>query len=152
MLKAREIMTGDVITVSESTTLEELGRLFIEKGISGAPVVDANGELTGVVTENDLISRNSRLHIPTILRLFDAYLPLGTSRIENEIKRMTASTVGEICVKNPITVEADTTLEEIATIMTERKIHLLPVVENKRLVGIVGKRDLIKGFADEASQ
>lgn len=152
MLKAKDIMTGNVITVSDNTTLEELGRLFIEKGISGAPVVDDNGELSGVVTENDLISRNSRLHIPTILRLFDAYLPLGTSRIENEIKRMTASTVGEICVKNAITVEADTTLEEIATIMTERKIHLLPVVENKRLVGIIGKRDLIKGFADEASQ
>lgn len=152
MLKAKDIMTGDVITVSDNTTLEELGRLFIEKGISGAPVVDDNGELTGVVTENDLISRNSRLHIPTILRLFDAYLPLGTSRLEDEIKKMAASTVGEICVKNLITVEADTTLEEIATIMTERKIHLLPVVENKRLVGIIGKRDLIKGFANEASQ
>lgn len=152
MLKAKDIMTGNVITVSLNTTLEELGRLFIEKGISGAPVVDDDGELSGVVTENDLISRNSRLHIPTILRLFDAYLPLGTSRIENEIKRMTATTVGEICVKNPITVTADTTLEEIATIMTERKIHLLPVVENKRLVGIIGKRDLIKGFADEASK
>lgn len=152
MLKARDIMTGNVITVSDNTTLEELGRLFIEKGISGAPVVDDNGELTGVVTENDLISRNSRLHIPTILRLFDAYLPLGTSRLEDEIKKMAASTVGEICVKNLITVEADTTLEEIATIMTERKIHLLPVVENKRLVGIIGKRDLIKGFANEASQ
>lgn len=152
MLKARDIMAGNVITVSDNTTLEELGRLFIEKGISGSPVVDDNGELTGVVTENDLISRNSRFHIPTILRLFDAYLPLGTSRLENEIKRMAASTVGEICAKNVITVGADTPLEEIATIMTEKKVHLLPVVDNKKVVGIIGKRDLIKGFANEASQ
>jgi len=152
MLRARDIMTRDVITVSPGTTVEELGRLFIEKGISGAPVTDAEGRLLGIITENDLISQNRRLHIPTILRLFDAFIPLGSSRLEVEIRKMTASTVGDICVRKVVTVDEDTPIEDIATIMTEKKIHLLPVLREGRLVGIIGKKDLIRGIAGEASQ
>ncbi len=152
MLRARDIMTRDVIAVSPDTTVEKLGRVFIEKGISGAPVTDAEGRLLGIITENDLISQNRRLHIPTILRLFDAFIPLGSSRLEVEIKKMTASTVGEICVKKVVTVDEDTPIEDIATIMTEKKIHLLPVLREGRLVGIIGKKDLIRGIAGEASQ
>ncbi|GAB4412901.1 MAG: CBS domain-containing protein [Thermodesulfovibrionales bacterium] len=152
MLKAKDIMTKNVIAVAPDATVEELGRLFIEKGISGAPVVDAGGRLLGIITENDLISQNRRLHIPTILRLFDAFIPLGTSRLEVEIKKMAASTVGEICIKKVITVDEDAPIEDIATIMTEKKIHLLPVLREGRLVGIIGKKDLIRGIAGEASQ
>lgn len=152
MLKAKDIMTKDVVTVSPDTTVEELGRLFIEKGISGAPVVDADGRLFGIVTENDLISKNSRLHIPTILRLFDAYIPLGTSKLETEIKRMTASTVGEVCTRKVVTINEETLIDEIATIMNDKRIHLLPVLKDGRVVGIVGKKDLIKGIAGEASE
>ncbi|HWR58303.1 MAG TPA: CBS domain-containing protein [Thermodesulfovibrionales bacterium] len=150
MQKARDVMTKDVVTVKPETTVEELGRLFIEKGMSGAPVVDAGGNIIGIVTENDLINKNSRLHIPTILRLFDAYIPLGTSRLETEIKKMTASTVGEVCTKKVVTIDEETTVDEIATIMNEKKIHLLPVVSRGKVVGIVGKKDLIRGIASEA--
>ena len=65
---------------------------------------------------------------------------------------MTASTVEEICTRNVITVEEETPIEDIATIMTEKKIHLLPVVKQGKLVGIIGKKDLIKGIAGEASE
>lgn len=152
MLRAKDIMTKDVITVSADTTMEDLGRLFIEKGISGAPVVDDKGNIIGIVTENDLISKNSRLHIPTVLRLFDAFIPLGTSKLEVEIKKMTASTVGEVCIKKVITIDEETPVDEIATIMNEKKIHLLPVVSEGRLAGIIGKKDLIRGIASEASE
>ncbi len=151
MLKAKDIMTKDVITVKPDTTIEELARTLMKNQISGAPVVDDKGKLVGIVTENDLISKNSRLHIPTILRLFDAYIPLGTSRMETDIKRMTANTVGDICSKEVITIDSETSLEYIATLITERKIHLLPVLTEGKLVGIIGKKDLIKGFSGEAS-
>lgn len=152
MLRARDIMTEDVITVKSSTTVEELARLLMKNQISGAPVVDEEGSLIGIVTENDLITQNKRLHIPTILRLFDAFIPLGTSRLEREIKKMTATTVGEICTEKVITVEPDTPIDEVATIMTEKKIHLIPVVKEGKIVGIIGKRDIIKGVAGEASE
>jgi CBS-domain-containing membrane protein len=152
MLKAKDIMTRDVLTVSPETTVEELGRLFMEKGVSGAPVIDADGKIAGIVTENDLISKNSRLHIPTILRLFDAFIPLGTSKLELEIKKMTATTVGEVCIKKVITINEETGIDEIATIMDDKKIHLLPVLKEGKVVGIVGKKDLIRGLAGEAQE
>jgi CBS domain-containing protein len=144
-------MTRDVITVKPDTTLEELARILIRYQITGAPVVDDNGNLKGIVTENDLISKNSRLHIPTLLRLFDAFIPLGTSRLEIEIKKMAAYTVDDICTKEVITVDSETSVEDIATIMTEKKIHLLPVLKDGRLIGIIGKKDLIRSIAGEAS-
>ena len=121
----------------------------MKRQISGAPVVDDKGKIVGIVTENDLISKNSRLHIPTILRLFDAYIPLGTSKMESDIRKMAASTVEDICTKEIITVDEEASVEYIATIMTEKRIHILPVVREGKLVGIIGKKDLIKGIAAE---
>ncbi len=146
MIKAKDVMTADVITVTPDTTVEELGRLFIEKRISGAPVVDADDNLFGIVTENDLIKQNERFHIPTMIRLFDAFIPLGgDSSIEREIKRMSASKVSEICTRKVVTVAPETPLADIATIMSEKDVHLLPVVSSGKLVGIIGKMDVIKG-------
>ena len=152
MLKAKDIMTKDVITVKTDTTLEEFARILMKHHISGAPVVDEKGNLRGIATENDLISKNSRLHIPTILRLFDAYIPLGASKLEDEIKRVTALTVGEISSKDVVTVDEETSAEYIATLMTEKKIHLLPVLKEGKILGIIGKKDLIKGVAGEAPE
>jgi CBS domain-containing protein len=151
MLKARDIMTEEVISVKPETTIEELARIFMKHRISGVPVADDEGNLKGIITENDLISKNSRLHIPTILRLFDAYIPLGTSRLESDIKRMAALTVNEICSKDVITVDEEASVEYVATLMTEKKIHLLPVLREGKIVGIIGKRDIIKGLAGERS-
>ncbi len=152
MIKARDIMSTKVITVSPDTTVDELGRLFIEKGISGVPVLDAKQNLFGVVTENDLIKQNGRFHIPTIVRLFDAFIPLGASSMEKEIQRMSASKVSEICTREVITVGPETTLQEIATVMSEKMVHLLPVVSEGRLVGIIGKMDVIKGAMGETGK
>lgn len=150
MLRAKDIMTKDVMTVKPATTIEDLARTLIKYQISGTPVVDEDGNLVGIVTENDLIGKNKKLHIPTIVRLFDAFIPLGTSRLEEEIKRMAASTVGEICTRDVVAVNEDTPMEDIATIMTEKKIHLLPVLRERRLVGIIGKKDLIKGISGQS--
>lgn len=148
MITAKDIMTKDVVTVKPETSIEELARILIEKRISGAPVVDDNGNLIGIVTENDLISQNKRLHIPTVFRLFDALIMLERpKRIEEEIKRLTATRVLDICTKNIITVNEDTPLQEIATIMSEKKVHLIPVMKDKKIVGIIGKADLIKAMA-----
>jgi len=66
MLTAKDIMTRNVTTVRATTTIEELARILMEHKISGVPVVDDNENLIGIVTENDLISQNKRLHIPTV--------------------------------------------------------------------------------------
>lgn len=146
MLRAKDIMTRDVITVSPETTIEELARILIGRRISGVPVVNEKEELVGIVTENDLISQNKRMHIPTVMRLFDAYIVLGSpGKLEREIRRMAAATVADICTTKLITVSEETPVEDIATIMAEKKVHLIPVVEGKKIQGIIGKIDVIKG-------
>ena len=148
MLTAKEIMTKDVVTVKPETSIEELSSLLVQNGISGVPVVDSSGALYGIVTENDLISRNKRLHIPTVVSFLDAAIYLESSKkFEQEVRRLAATKVGDICVRKVTTITEDTTVTDIATIMAEKKAHLLPVVKNGKIVGIVGKRDVVKAVA-----
>ena len=102
--------------------------------------------MIGIVTENDLIKNNKRFHIPTIVRLFDAYFLLDSGKVEDEIKKMVANTVGEIYPKKVLSISEATTLEEIATIMAEKHIHLLPVLRDDEVVGIVGKADVVRSM------
>jgi CBS domain-containing protein len=148
MLTAKDIMTKDVITVRPDTSIEELADLLVRNEISGVPVVDDDGMLVGVVTENDLISRDKRLHIPTVVSFLDAAIYLESSKkFEQEVKRLTATKVGDICVRKVVTVKPDTPIVDIATIMSEKKFHLLPVVEGGKVLGVVGKRDMVKAVA-----
>lgn len=148
MLTARDIMTKDVITVKPETSIEELASLLVNHGISGVPVVDDEGGLFGIVTEHDLISRNKRLHIPTVISFLDAAVYLESSkRFEEEVRRVAATKVGDICVRKVVTISEDTLLVDIATLMSEKKVHLLPVVKGGKIVGIVGKRDVVRAVA-----
>ena len=147
MLTAKDIMTKSVTTVGAATTIEELARILMEHKISGVPVVDDNENLIGIVTENDLISRDKRLHIPTVMRLFDSFIMLESpGKIEKEIKRMTAITVNDIYTKEAITVTEGTPVQDIATIMSEKRFILFLLLKEKKILGIIGKIDLIKGI------
>jgi CBS domain-containing protein len=151
MLTAKDIMTKDVITVKPGTSVEDLSSLLVKHGISGAPVLDDSGALYGIVTENDLIRQNKRLHIPTVVSFLDAAIYLESSKkFEEEVKRVTATKVGDICMRKVVTITEDTTVVDIATIMSEKKVYLLPVVKGNKVVGIVGKRDVVKAMARQA--
>ncbi|HDH05268.1 MAG TPA: CBS domain-containing protein [Nitrospirae bacterium] len=152
MLKAKDIMTKDVITVKPEATVEELARLLMEHKISGVPVVDEKKKIVGIVTENDLIRKNKRLHIPTIIRLFDAYFLIGSGKAEEEIKKMAATIVDEICTRKVLSITEETSLEDIATIMAEQHIHLLPVLSGDTVAGIVGKADVVRAMTYDASK
>ncbi|MDX9714745.1 MAG: CBS domain-containing protein [Dissulfurispiraceae bacterium] len=147
MLKASDIMTKDVIVVKSSTTVNDFANILINNKISGAPVVDDNGNIMGIVTENDLIEQNKRFHIPTVIRIFDAFITLNQPAVEQQIKKMTAATVADICSHEIISVGEDAPLDEIASIMSEKKVHHIPVVKDKKIVGIIGKIDIIKGIS-----
>jgi CBS domain-containing protein len=151
MLTAKDIMTRDVLSVKPDTSIEELSSILVKNEISGVPVVDDSGALYGIVTENDLISRNKRLHIPTVVSFLDAAIYLESSKkFEQEVKRLTATRVGDICARKVVTIAEDTTVIDIATIMSEKKVHLLPVLRGGKVVGIVGKRDMVKAVALQA--
>jgi CBS domain-containing protein len=142
-------MTSEVFTVTPETSLDLLARAFGERQVSGFPVVDESGRVVGVVTETDLIHQNQRLHIPTAIALFDAVIVLGSSkRLEEEMRRMVATTVAEIMTREPAIVGPEVSAAEVATLMAERDAHTVPVVDEAgRLVGVVGKRDVIRALA-----
>lgn len=148
MLKASDVMHTEFKSVAPSTTVEALGRLFIDQNLTGAPVIDADGKLIGMVTEYDLISRSKRLHIPTVVRIFDAFITLeGTKSLDDEIRKMAATTVTDICSTEVVVIRENTPLDEIATIMAERNIHILPVVRDEKVIGLVNRHDIVKGLA-----
>ena len=150
MLTAQDIMTKEVITVAPDTPVGKLAGLLWGKKISGAPVVDEEGKLVGVVTESDLIEQTKKFHIPTVISILDSVIFLESAKkIENEINKMTGATVKDICAAAPVSVNEETPLDEIATIMAEKKIHTLPVVRGGKLVGVVGKSDIIRTLAKE---
>jgi len=151
MLTAKDIMTKDVVTVKPETSIEELAALLVKNGISGVPVVDDAGALYGIVTENDLISRNKRLHIPTVISFLDAAIYLESSKkFEADVKRLAATQVKDICSRKVITIAEDASVVDIATIMDAKKVHILPVVKGGKVAGIVGKRDVVRAVAMQA--
>ncbi len=141
-------MTNEVIVVNESDSVKELALTLLTHKINGAPVVNASNQVIGVVTESDLIFQNKKVHIPTAVAIFDSFLFLERpEKMKEEINKISGSNVGDICSSELISVSPDTPLDELATIMAEKKVHTLPVLENSELVGVIGKSDIIKTIA-----
>jgi CBS domain-containing protein len=145
MLNASDIMTTEVIAVKKETSLKELAGILYKYHINGVPVVDDNGSLIGIICESDLIRKDKKLHIPTVVTIFDAVIYLESPKnIEKEFQRVSATTVGDLYTRKPVTVDEKTPIDEIATIMTQKKIYTIPVMDGDRLVGVIGKADLIR--------
>ena len=148
MLTAKDIMTREVISVSPHLEVDKLATLLWEKRIGGVPVINDAGNLLGVVTESDLIDQTKKLHIPTVVTILDSLIFLESpAKMDEEMKKMTGTRVADICTGDIVSVSEDTSVEEIATIMSDKKIHTLPVVTNDQVVGVVGKADIIRTLA-----
>ena len=148
MLTAKDIMTRQVITVGPDMPVKELAALLLTRKIGGAPVVDADQKLLGVVTESDLIDQGKNVHIPTVIAILDSFLFLeNPNKMDQEIKKMAGRTVRDICASGLVTVTEETPLNDIATIMSEKRIHTLPVLSGGVMVGVIGKTDLIRAIS-----
>jgi CBS domain-containing protein len=148
MIQAKDIMSVNVITVKKEASVRELAALLLLNDISGAPVVDADGRVVGVVTESDLIFQNKKVHLPTAVAILDAFLFLERpEKMEKELKKIAGATVGDICSHNLISVAPETGLDELATLMSEKQVHTLPVMAAGELVGVIGKSDIIRTIA-----
>jgi len=145
MQKVSEIMSENVVTVSEDTAVTEAARMLMENHFNGLPVVDENNVLQGIICQSDIIAQQKKFPMPTFFTLFDGIIPFtSTSHLEKEIQKISAITVGQAMTQNPVTVTPDSNLEEIAELMVNKNYHTIPVVEGKKLVGIVGKEDILK--------
>lgn len=145
MLTAKDIMTKEVITLAPNLEISQAAARLLEKRINGAPVVDNAGNLIGILCQSDLIATQKKLSIPSLFTLLDGFFPFKTMKhMETELEKIAAITVEKAMTRNPKTISPSTPVEEIATLMVEKSHHTLPVVESGRLVGIVGKEDVLR--------
>jgi len=145
MLKAKDIMSEELISVTPATPVVEAARILLEKRINGLPVLDETGRLVGIIWQSDLVAQQKRFPIPSVFNLLDGLIPISSPKLlEKEMQKIAASRVAEAMSPNPTTVNPETSLEEIATLMVSKGFHTLPVVERGKLVGIIGKEDVLR--------
>lgn len=147
-IKAKDIMSSNVVTLKKEMGVKEAAEILLDKGIGGAPVVDDEGNVIGMVTESDLIMEDVKLHFPTFVHLLSGIIYLESLKaFEEKLKKAVAVKVEDVMSKKVISVTEDTSIEDIATLMMERGISRVPVVKEGKLVGLVSKRDIVRTIA-----
>lgn len=145
MLKAKDIMTKEPFTVSPDTEISQAASILLDKHVNGLPVVDRKGRLVGIICQSDLVAQQKRIPMPSVFTLLDSLIPLGKAKnYEKEIQKIAAITVSQAMTTDPVCADPETSLEEIATLMVEKSFHTIPVVDHGKLVGIIGKEDILR--------
>jgi CBS domain-containing protein len=145
MLSVKDIMTKEVITVPPDMKIARAARLLLGKSINGVPVVDKTGKLVGILCQSDLVAQQKKFPLPSLFTLLDGVIPLTSMKhLEKEVQKITATTVADAMTPNPITVGPEASIEEVGSIMVDKHFYTLPVLDGGRLVGVVGKKDVLK--------
>lgn len=145
MITVKDIMKTDVISVSPETEITHATKLLLENHINGIPVIDKKEKLVGIICQSDVIAQQKKLPIPSFFSFLDGFLPLSSMKnLEKEVKKISAVTVSQAMTPNPVTVKPDTIIEVVAALMVDSNYHTIPVVEGGKLVGIVGKEDVLR--------
>jgi CBS domain-containing protein len=148
-MRAHQIMTRPVITVTPDTTIVEAANTMLQKHVSGLPVVDATGKLVGIVSEGDFIRRSE---IGT-QRKYGRFLKfiLGPGKAATDFVREHGHKISEIMTTEPLlTVGEETTLEEIVALMEKNNVKRLPVTRGDKVIGIVSRANLLQAVASLA--
>ena len=151
-MRAMDIMTTDVITVDPDMTVQVLAKLLAERGISGAPVVDASGRLVGIVSEGDLLHRaeigTARRHRE---RRRSWWLDDFASDLARDYIRSHGRTVKDIMTRDVVTVTEDIDLGEVAALLEAKRIKRVPVTRDGKVIGIITRANLVRVLASTKS-
>ena len=153
-LCARDIMVTDVFSVCPTMSLVDMDSEFLRRGISGAPVLDA-GKLRGVVSRADISRKLSEMVQTTTPSeaprgsLMDL-MAAASRNVKPAFERVRELCVGDIMVEKVVTVAPDMAVKEIASLLVQKKIHRILVVEGEKLVGLISALDMVKVLAENA--
>jgi len=139
LMLIKEIMTKDVITVSPDTSLKEVGKILKEKRISGVPVVDDAGNIVGIITVTDIL---------IIIRQIYEWQELQRNTAGLNISEFVGmewlnKKVNEVMKGNVYTLDENESIHEVMRLIFTHQIHTIPITKDNKLVGIIGKRDLV---------
>jgi len=147
-MKVQDIMTRKVLSIEPNAPVLQAVRSMLQNRISGLPVVNADGNLVGIVTEGDFLRRaetTTERRRPRWLEFF-----VGPGRLADEYVHTHAGKVADVMTPEPRTVTEDTPLEDVVRLMEKHRVKRLPVVRGKLLVGIVSRANLLHALASLA--
>ena len=147
-MNAKHIMTWPVFSIGPDATVLQAVQLMLRHKISGLPVIDADGQLLGIVTEGDFLRRAetaTERHRPNWLNFL-----VGPGRLADEYVHTHTRNIADVMTPEPYTVTEDTSLEEVVKLMEKHRIKRLPVVRDGELVGIVSRANLLHALASLA--
>ncbi|HVM20903.1 MAG TPA: CBS domain-containing protein [Egibacteraceae bacterium] len=148
-LPVTTIMSSPAFTLTPETTVEEAIGALVERDIEGAPVVDTDGRLVGLLDNGDLIISEARLHAPTTIEILGAYIPLpgDLRRFNEEVRQALGRTVGDVMEHDPPSIGTHQTVEDAATLLLDRGVSRLAVVgDDGAVVGVITRGDLVKAL------
>ncbi len=149
-MRAHQIMTRPVITVTPETTIVEAANTMLRQHVSGLPVVDATGKPVGIVSEGDFI-RRSEIGTQRKRGRWLKFI-LGPGKAATDFVHEHGCKVAEIMTPEPLTITEDTALEEIVQLMEKNHVKRLPVIRGDKIVGIVSRANLLQAVASLARQ
>jgi CBS domain-containing protein len=147
-MSVKEVMRREVPIAGPETSVAELARLMVDHRVPGVPIV-ATGELVGIVTEGDLIQREANVDVPAVATLFDAILVADAGEsFKEELRHVIATTAGQLMTAPVISIRDIATISELATLMMQRRVNPVPVVDDgRRIVGLATRTGLVEMIA-----
>jgi CBS domain-containing protein len=151
-MKVSDIMTRAVMTVKRETSVNDVAKLMGAYDISGVPVVDDENHVVGIITELDLIVRNTRLEMPRFIEVLDwGRIPLERpGQAKDRLRHMLGTQAADIMTEKVETIGPDAAVEDLAELMVKRRVNPVPVIDAEgKLIGIVSRADLVDMMAEQ---
>ncbi|MDQ7095655.1 CBS domain-containing protein [Desulfosporosinus sp. PR] len=145
MTKAFEIMVNQVVSVNKNDSVKTVLKAFVERRISGVPIINGKNEPVGFISDGDIMN-NIGYQDPKIF-IFDAFNSaswVDTETFEEKIKKLMDRNVMEIATKKVVTVDSNENIDQVAKILGNKKIKKVPVVSEQKLVGIISRGDIVR--------
>ncbi len=150
---AKDIMTKDVVVLKPNETIKEATQKFAEHNISGSPVVDKNNKIIGILSESDILAA-LKTHYKELKMVYPSMTLIGVSFIElskqkelfEAFKEVGSTPISDVMQKAVHSTASDAPVEAVIKIMNENNVNRIPVVDNKKLKGIITRGDIIKGL------
>ena len=146
--RAKDIMTTDVIVANKNDIIANVANLLIKEKIGGLPVVDEENKVVGIISETDIMKKESHVDSPRMLNFIQGIIFLDDmKKFEDEMRPIAAYKVEDLMSKDIITVNENDTFDYVANVMINKSINRVPVVdENNFLKGIICRYDIIKAM------
>jgi CBS domain-containing protein len=148
---AREIMSPNPLTVGRETPVKDIAQIMLDNRIRCLPVVDDENKVIGVVDEEDLVHQDAKIHFPTFIHFMESYimLPSSLNRFKKELRQAVGSVAHDVMEEDFHAVSPLDNVEKVATLMVDKDLEYVLVVEDERLQGVITRADILKTLTED---